>query len=162
MNIKKIMTVGLVTVAAMLQAVAAPSVEITEAWQAKPGSGVVDFTYKVSDVGGEIGKTPENTAGGTIFHSDTAAKWRLDGSKLKNDSSGKYLLVQGKSNRVVGYRHGEFVDFDIDDIISDYESVVEERNLKLSAEREKAEKLEEERKYDRERYDAEKRLKRRK
>lgn len=28
------------------------------------------------------------------------------------------LLVQGKSNRVVGYRHGEFVDFDIDEALS--------------------------------------------
>ena len=28
------------------------------------------------------------------------------------------LLVQGKSNRVVGYRHGEFVDFDIDEALA--------------------------------------------
>lgn len=31
---------------------AAPSVEITEAWQANPGSGIVDFTYTVGDLGG--------------------------------------------------------------------------------------------------------------
>lgn len=28
------------------------------------------------------------------------------------------LLVQGKSNRVVGYQHGQFVDFDIEDALS--------------------------------------------
>ena len=28
------------------------------------------------------------------------------------------LLMEGKSNRVVGYRHGEFVDFDINDALS--------------------------------------------
>ena len=28
------------------------------------------------------------------------------------------LLCQGKTNRVVGYRHGEFVDFDIDEALS--------------------------------------------
>ena len=28
------------------------------------------------------------------------------------------LLCDGKSNRVVGYRHGEFVDFDIDEALS--------------------------------------------
>ena len=28
------------------------------------------------------------------------------------------LLCEGKSNRVVGYRHGEFVDFDIDEALA--------------------------------------------
>ena len=28
------------------------------------------------------------------------------------------LLVEGKSNRVVGYRHGEFIDFDIDEALA--------------------------------------------
>ena len=28
------------------------------------------------------------------------------------------LLCDGKSNRVVGYRHGDFVDFDIDEALS--------------------------------------------
>ena len=28
------------------------------------------------------------------------------------------LLCEGATNRVVGYRHGEFVDFDIDDALS--------------------------------------------
>ena len=28
------------------------------------------------------------------------------------------LLCQGKSNRVVGYRHGDFVDFDIDEALA--------------------------------------------
>ena len=28
------------------------------------------------------------------------------------------LLMEGKSNRVVGYRHGEFIDFDINDALS--------------------------------------------
>ena len=27
------------------------------------------------------------------------------------------LLIEGKSNRVVGYRHGEYVDFDIDEAL---------------------------------------------
>jgi hypothetical protein len=27
------------------------------------------------------------------------------------------LLVAGKSNRVVGYRHGQYVDFDIDEAL---------------------------------------------
>ena len=28
------------------------------------------------------------------------------------------LLCEGKTNRVVGYRHGEFVDFDIDEALA--------------------------------------------
>lgn len=28
------------------------------------------------------------------------------------------LLMEGKTNRVVGYRHGEFVDFDINEALS--------------------------------------------
>lgn len=28
------------------------------------------------------------------------------------------LLLEGKTNRVVGYRHGEFVDFDIDEALA--------------------------------------------
>ena len=28
------------------------------------------------------------------------------------------LLMEGKANRVVGYRHGEFVDFDINEALS--------------------------------------------
>jgi len=28
------------------------------------------------------------------------------------------LLLEGASNRVVGYRHGEFVDFDIDEALA--------------------------------------------
>ena len=28
------------------------------------------------------------------------------------------LLCEGKSNRVVGYRHGDFVDFDIDEALA--------------------------------------------
>lgn len=28
------------------------------------------------------------------------------------------LLLEGKSNRVVGYRHGEYVDFDIDEALN--------------------------------------------
>ena len=28
------------------------------------------------------------------------------------------LLMEGKSNRVVGYRHGEFIDFDINEALS--------------------------------------------
>ena len=27
------------------------------------------------------------------------------------------LLLEGKSNRVVGYRHGQYVDFDIDEAL---------------------------------------------
>lgn len=52
MSIKKIVLSELTATLAMLKAVAAPNVEITEAWQANPGSGVVNFTYKVSDLGG--------------------------------------------------------------------------------------------------------------
>ncbi len=46
------------------------------------------------------------------------------------------LLCQGKSNRVVGYRDGEYVDFDIDEAlamqkgISDYQFEIC-RNLSL-------------------------------
>ena len=29
-----------------------------------------------------------------------------------------HLLMEGKSNRVVGYRHGEYVDFDINEALS--------------------------------------------
>lgn len=28
------------------------------------------------------------------------------------------ILLQGKTNRVVGYRHGEFVDFDIEEALN--------------------------------------------
>ena len=28
------------------------------------------------------------------------------------------VLIQGKTNRVVGYRHGEFVDFDIEEALN--------------------------------------------
>ena len=28
------------------------------------------------------------------------------------------LLMQGKTNRVVGYRHGEYIDFDIDEALA--------------------------------------------
>ena len=28
------------------------------------------------------------------------------------------LLLEGKTNRVVGYRHGAFVDFDIDEALA--------------------------------------------
>ena len=28
------------------------------------------------------------------------------------------LLVEGKTNRVVGYKHGEYVDFDIDEALN--------------------------------------------
>jgi 6-phosphofructokinase 1 len=28
------------------------------------------------------------------------------------------LLCEGKTNRVVGYRHGEFLDFDIDEALA--------------------------------------------
>ena len=27
------------------------------------------------------------------------------------------LLLEGKTNRVVGYRHGEYIDFDIDEAL---------------------------------------------
>lgn len=36
-----------------LLSVAAPSVEIVEAWQETPGSGVANYTYQVSDIGGK-------------------------------------------------------------------------------------------------------------
>lgn len=47
------------------------------------------------------------------------------------------LLCQGKSNRVVGYRHGDFVDFDIDEALAMKKSIPEyqfeiSRNLSLS------------------------------
>lgn len=48
---------------------------------------------------------------------------------------------------------------DIDSVISNYDKVVEERNARLADEREKEEKLNKERKNDRDRYDAEKKLK---
>ena len=35
------------------------------------------------------------------------------------------LLVQGKSCRVVGYRHGEYVDFDINEALAMQKSVSE-------------------------------------
>ena len=35
------------------------------------------------------------------------------------------LLVAGKSCRVVGYRHGDFVDFDIDEALAMQKSVSE-------------------------------------
>lgn len=50
---------------------------------------------------------------------------------------------------------------DIDTIIADYDTVVEERNARLAAEREEEERLNKERKNDRARYDAEKKMKRR-
>lgn len=47
------------------------------------------------------------------------------------------LLCEGKSNRVVGYRHGDFVDFDIDEALAMKKSIPEyqfeiSRNLSLS------------------------------
>ena len=45
-KLKTMLAVALAA-AGLTAAVAAPSVEITKAWQAKPGSGVVDFTYEV-------------------------------------------------------------------------------------------------------------------
>lgn len=46
------------------------------------------------------------------------------------------LLCEGKSNRVVGYRHGDFVDFDIDEALAMQKSIPEyqyeiSRNLSL-------------------------------
>ena len=35
------------------------------------------------------------------------------------------LLCEGKSNRVVGYRHGDFVDFDIDEALSMEKGIAE-------------------------------------
>ena len=35
------------------------------------------------------------------------------------------LLAEGKSNRVVGYQHGEFVDFDIDEALKMQKSIPE-------------------------------------
>ena len=40
------------------------------------------------------------------------------------------LLCEGKSNRVVGYRHGEFVDFDIDEALS-MKKEVDEYQVKI-------------------------------
>ncbi len=33
------------------------------------------------------------------------------------------ILLQGKTNRVVGYRHGEFVDFDIEEALNMQKSI---------------------------------------
>ena len=46
------------------------------------------------------------------------------------------LLCEGKTNRVVGYRHGDFVDFDIDEALAMHKSIPEyqyeiSRNLSL-------------------------------
>ena len=41
------------------------------------------------------------------------------------------LLCEGKSNRVVGYRHGEFVDFDIDEALA-MEKTIPEYEFQIS------------------------------
>lgn len=46
------------------------------------------------------------------------------------------LLCEGKSNRVVGYRHGDFVDFDIDEALAMVKTIPEyqyeiSRNLSM-------------------------------
>ena len=33
------------------------------------------------------------------------------------------LLLEGKSNRVVGYKHGEYIDFDIDEALGMHKSI---------------------------------------
>lgn len=87
------------------------------------------------------------------------AKIRRKAMKEANKKQNVYVTVAApylSALRTIALAEGYE---DIDSVIADYDSVVSERQKKLDAEREKAEKLEEERKYDRERYDAEKRLK---
>ena len=36
------------------------------------------------------------------------------------------LLLEGKTNRVVGYRHGDFVDFDINEALAMFGELVKE------------------------------------
>ena len=33
------------------------------------------------------------------------------------------LLLEGKTNRVVGYKHGEYVDFDIDEALGMHKGI---------------------------------------
>ena len=35
------------------------------------------------------------------------------------------IICEGKSNRVVGYQHGEFVDFDIEDALAMQKTIPE-------------------------------------
>ena len=37
------------------------------------------------------------------------------------------LLCEGKSNRVIGYKHGEFVDFDIQEALSMTKDIPEDQ-----------------------------------
>ncbi len=62
-----------------------------------------------------------------------------------------YLAAKRTLALYEGYR-------DIDDLIADYDQVMEDRDLRHAAQRAADEKLAEERRYDRERYKAEKRL----
>ena len=37
------------------------------------------------------------------------------------------LLCEGKTNRVVGYRHGEYIDFDIDEALDMKKEIPEDQ-----------------------------------
>ena len=71
---------------------------------------------------------------------------------LYSQVAGPYLAAQRTLHLYEGYTH-------LDDIISDYDDVKEQRNARLAAERERDEALALERKYDRESHAARKRLK---
>lgn len=86
------------------------------------------------------------------------AKFRRKAMKEANKKQNIYATVAAPylaAKRTVALAEGYA---DIDSIIADYDSVVGERTARLVAECEKEEKLEEERKYDRERFDAQKKL----
>lgn len=87
------------------------------------------------------------------------AKLRRKAMKEANRLQNQYATVAAPylaAKRTIALAEGYD---DIDEITANYETVVSERTARLAAEREKEEQLSEERKYDRERYDAEKRLK---
>ncbi len=111
-------------------------------------NGVIDFDENCVEDAYEL---PDNTK--------ELAKARRKAMKEANKKQNIYATVAAPylaAKRTIALAEGYA---DIDSVIADYDSVVSERRKKLDEELEKNRLLEEERKYDRERYDAEKKLK---
>lgn len=78
-----------------------------------------------------------------------------DRQNLYSTVAAPYLSAKRTLELYEGYN-------DIDSIISEYDKTVAERTARLEAERAEQEKLDAERKLDKERYEAEKKLRKRK
>ncbi|MCQ2462950.1 MAG: cyclodeaminase/cyclohydrolase family protein [Clostridia bacterium] len=113
---------------------------------------------------GVIDFDPQSVEDAYNLPDDDAKKAKIRRAAMKDASrrqnmyatvAAPYLTAKRTVALAEGYK-------DIDTIISDYDRIVCERNEKLEAERLEEEKLELERKTDRERYEAQKKLKSRK